>query len=394
MKITAIRTFLMQAGPPALLAGKNAGRSWQASGRNWLFVRIETDGGLFGIGECSGWPRVVERAVEDLAHVLVGEDATHIELHWQRMYTAMMGHGMTGVVGAGAMAGIDMALWDLKGKALGVPVWNLLGGRMRPRVPIYGHAADPEDARGLVARGIGAVKLGGARDIVRRVAAMREAVGPEIDIMVDLAGPPWLTATDAIAIGRALEPYDLLFMEDPVPPEQIDQYARIRDAVNIPLAAGERMATIWGLRPLIERELVDVIQPDTGRAGGITQMKKMAAMAEAHGIMLAPHSGSLGPAAEFAALHLMAAIPNALMLERVVQDWPERNAVITAAPIEQDGALLVPDGPGLGVDIVESEIARYPSRRNIGMANAGPEQGYVRMRLARARSLRLAEAAE
>ncbi len=390
MKITRIRTFLMQAGAPRALGASAAAKNWQAEGRNWLFIKVETDAGLTGIGECSGWPRVIERAVEDLSHVLIGEDAIHIELIWQRMLAAIMGHGMTGVVGAGAMAGIDMALWDLKGKALRAPVWSLLGGRMRATVPIYGHASGPEAALSLVSRGIRAVKLGGARDIVRRVAKVREAVGAEVDIMVDLAGPPWLTAADAIAIGRALEPYDLLFMEDPLAPEHIDQYLRVRDAVAIPLAAGERMSTIWGMRPLIERELVDVIQPDTGRAGGITQLRKIAAMAEAHGIMVAPHSGSLGPVAEFAALHLMASIPNALMLERVIEDWSGRNEVIERPPAVVDDGLRVPDEPGLGVDIVEAAIARYPSVRNVGIATPTADEAlaYVAMRRQRAVALR------
>jgi galactonate dehydratase len=168
-------------------------------------------------------------------------------------------------------------------------------------------------------------------------------------------------------VGRALEPLDLLFYEDPIAPENLDGYARIRDAVAIPLAAGERHATLWGLRPLIERELVDVVQPDTGRAGGITQMRKIAAMAEAHYITMAPHSGSLGPVAEFAALHVMATIPNALMLERVEFDWPGRTEVVTPALQTVDGHLPVPDGPGLGVDLVVEEILKYPYRRNVAV---------------------------
>jgi len=186
-----------------------------------------------------------------------------------------------------------------------------------------------------------------------------------------------------------LEPYKLLFMEDPIAPEHIEQYTRIRDAVAIPLAAGERMATIWGERPLIEGELVDVIQPDTGRAGGITQMKKIAAMAEAHGIMMAPHSGSLGPVAEFAALHVLASIPNALMLERIEDDWPGRYEVTNPVPQQENGHLAVPDAPGLGVDIVEDAIGRYPSRQNVGLAEGGylagteDEHVYVQTRLRR-----------
>src|SRR5690606_18730620 len=156
----------------------------------------------------------------------------------------------------------------------------------------------------------------------------------------------------------------LLWIEDPVAPENLDGYRRLRATSRIPLAAGERMATIFGERQLIEEELVDVIQPDTGRAGGITQMKKIAAMAEAHHIMVAPHSGSLGPVAEYAALHLMASIPNAFILERLEDDWPERRNVIVPHPVQQDGFITVPDGPGLGCDIDEEVVARYPSRGN------------------------------
>ena len=219
--------------------------------------------------------------MQDLSSLLIGEDPTHIERLWQKMFGAMMGHGMTGVVGAGAMSGIDMALWDIKGKALQTPVWNLLGGKVRERIRVYGHANTPEVALSLKARGIKAVKTGGVSGVVDKVDAIRRAVGDDMDIMVDLHGPPWMTTKDAIVTGKALEPYGLLFYEDPVAPENIDTLARIQDHVAIPLAAGERFATIWGMRNLIERELVDVVQPDTGRAGGISQLMKIAAMAEA-----------------------------------------------------------------------------------------------------------------
>jgi L-alanine-DL-glutamate epimerase-like enolase superfamily enzyme len=390
MKITQIKTFLMQAGSPPNSDAWAANYDTISTGwRNWLFVKIFTDEGITGVGECSGWPRVIETAIHDLQNVLIGEDPGNIEKLWQKMLVAIMGHGMTGVVGGGAMTGIDMALWDIKGKALGTPVWNLLGGKLRDRVRIYAHAKTPELALRLKGQGITAIKAGGLAQPVRMLEALREAIGDDMDLMVDLHGPPWLTASDAIVLGRQLEKLHLLFMEDPVPPEHIDAYARIRDAVAVPLAAGERAANIWGLRPLIERELVDVVQPDTGRAGGITQMKKIAAMAEAHGIMLAPHSGSLGPIAEYAALHVMAAVPNALMLERVEIDWPGRSEVITPVPQQVDGHLAVPNAPGLGVDIVEEAVARYPSRRNVGMGKGDYAPGtadefvYVQTRLGR-----------
>jgi galactonate dehydratase len=374
MKITDVRTFLMHAGAPSL-------KAWAADGsfgtqsysknltgtRNWLFVKVYTDEGITGIGECSGWPRVIETAVQDLEALLVGEDPAHIERLWQKMMVAIMGHGMTGTVGAGAMTGIDMALWDIKGKALGVPIWNLLGGKVRDRIRIYAHANTPEVALSLKDRGITAIKCGGVSNPVKKVAMLREAIGEEMDLMIDLHGPPWLTPGDAAAVARELEPYRLLWVEDPIAPENLDGYKRIRDTANVPLAAGERMATIFGLRELIERDLVDVVQPDTGRAGGITQMKKIAAMAEAHHIMMAPHSGSLGPVAEYAALHLMAAIPNAIILERIEDDWDGRARTVVPHPIQEDGFLEVPDGPGLGVDIDEAFVAQFPSTQNVSV---------------------------
>jgi galactonate dehydratase len=374
LKITDIKTFLMHAGAPSL-------KSWASDGsfgnqafsknltgsRNWLFVKVVTDEGIVGIGECSGWPRVIRTAVEDLKGILVGEDPTHIEKLWQKMHIAMMGHGLTGVVGAGAITGIDMALWDIKGKALNTPVWNLLGGKIRDRIRLYSHANTAEVALSLKERGFTAFKCGGVSNPVKKVAELREAVGDEMDIMIDLHGPPWLTPGDAAQVARALEPYNLLFVEDPIAPENVDGYKRIRDHANVPLAAGERMATIFGERELIERELVDVIQPDTGRAGGITQMKKIAAMAEAHHIMMAPHSGSLGPVAEYAALHVLASIPNGLILERIEDDWDGRAKTVIPHPIAENGYLKVPDAPGLGVDIDEDFVAQWPSEMNVSV---------------------------
>ncbi|HEX3351137.1 MAG TPA: mandelate racemase/muconate lactonizing enzyme family protein [Acetobacteraceae bacterium] len=396
MKITDIRTFLMQVSSErtqvAMLGAPFGGT------RNWLFLKVETDAGIVGIGECSGWPRVIETAVQDLKHVVIGEDPADIERLWQKMMIAIMGHGMTGSVGFGTITGIDMALWDIKGKALNTPVWNLLGGKLRDRIRIYSHANTAETALSLKQRGIHAIKCGGVADPVRKVAMLREALGPDADIMCDLHGPPWLTPRDAARLARALEPYDLLFLEDPIPPENLDGYERIRDSADVPLAAGERMTTIWGLRDLIERDLVDVVQPDTGRAGGLTQMKKIAAMAEAHHVMMAPHSGSLGPVAEYAALHLMAAIPNALILERLEDDWPGRAKTVVPVPVSEDGFIAVPGRPGLGVDIDEGFVAAHPSVRNtsvpVSPTSGAYEEGtwgehvYVQTRLRRQRYFR------
>jgi len=367
MKITEIRSFLMQAGAPTETAWSAAGMSG-AGARNWLFVKVYTDAGVTGLGECSGWPRVVETAVNDLAHVLIGQDPRDIERLWQRMHTTMMGHGQTGVVGHGAMTGIDMALWDIKGKVLDTPVWNLLGGKMRERVRAYSHASTVASAQSLVERGYTAIKTGGIANPLDKLADLRAALGDEIDLMVDLHGPPWLSAPDAIALCREMEQFHPLFVEEPVAPEAAAAFRRVRDATSVPLAAGERQAGLFGARSLIEDGLVDVIQPDTGRAGGLTQLRKIAALAEAHFVSVAPHGGTLGPVAEYAAVHFLAAIPNALILERFEDDWPGKHAVLTHALECRDGHIVVPDRPGLGIDIIEEFVAAHPSQRNCRLA--------------------------
>lgn len=374
MKITDIKTFLMHANVPD-------SSGWRA--RNWLFIKVYTDEGIYGVGEGSGWPRVVETAVRDLAPLLIGEDPFEIERLWQKLFLAMMGHGMTGVVGGGALAAIDMALWDIKGKALNRPVCDLLGGKIRDSVRLYPHAHSAERARELVDRGFTALKTGGVSDPLAKVEAIRREVGPNVDIMVDIHGPPWLTTKDAIRMGQALEEYDLLFYEDPVAPEDVDALARVAAAVNLPIAAGERHAHIWGVRELIERELIDVVQPDTGRAGGLMQMKKIAAMAEAHYITFAPHDGSLGPVAEMAAVHLCATLPNFLILEHLEDDVPQRYEVMQPQPTIVNGYMRVPDAPGLGIDIVEEAIAHYPSDGNVSPPNL-TEYTYFRARDRRA----------
>ncbi|WP_431280880.1 mandelate racemase/muconate lactonizing enzyme family protein [Humitalea sp. 24SJ18S-53] len=392
-KITAIRTHLMQAGPLGV-------SGWTADVRNsittgtrcWLFVTVETDAGITGLGEGSGWPRVVAAAVEDLAHVVIGEDAFATERLTQRMSVAMMGHGMSGVVGQGAIGAIDMALWDVRGKAWGVSVQALLGGTTRDRIRAYAHAATPEQARAALAKGYTAIKTGGVANPVEKATAIREAIGPDVDLMIDLHGPPWLSLPDAIAACRALEPLAPLFVEEPLAPEDIAGYRRLRQAVTVPLAAGERHGGLHGLAPLLRDGLIDVAQPDAGRAGGLTGLQKIASFAEACGATVAPHAGSLGPVAEAAALHLMGAIPNALILEKMDPDWPGRADAVTMTPVLQHGALLIPPGPGLGIGINEAFVAAHPATRNVGLPRGGWPAGteaatlYVQPREARGKA--------
>lgn len=377
MKITSVETFLMQAGPPGETAwsthtGTAAGGMSMGGSRHWLFVRVETDSGLYGVGEGSGWPRVVAEGVRDLAPLVIGQDPRDIGRLWNRMFLGIMGHGITGTVGGGAIGAIEMALWDIKGKHLGVPVWDLLGGRVRDRVRVYAHASTPETARRFMDMGYRAFKTGNVRGVVEKVAALRQGLGDEIDLMVDLHGPPWLTIPDAIAMGRALEPYRLAFLEEPVPPENTDGYARIRDAVNIPLAAGERgVNNAFAAAGLLKKGLIDVIQPDSGRCGGIGQLQKIAHIAEGCFATIAPHAGTLGPVAETAALHVMATVSNALIMEQFAVDWPGRYEVVTTTPQVDNGFLIVPDTPGLGIDLNLDEIAKYPPGHNASVPNTG-----------------------
>jgi galactonate dehydratase len=364
VKITEVKTYL--------------------TGRGWIFVKVLTDEGIHGVGEGGGWPRVVATAVEDLAPVLIGEDPFHIEKLWHKLFVSRSGVAMTGMVAGGALSALEMALWDIKGKALGLPVWNLLGGKMHDRLRVYTHADSVEDAEDRVKRGYDGLKVGDIPHAAKLVRDIRAAVGREVDLMVDLHGVPWMTTRDAIAIGRALEEYGILFYEEPVSPENIGGLARIAREVNIPLASGERVANIHNMRELIEREIIDVAQPDTGRFGGLSQMKKLAGMAEAHHIMIAPHDGSLGPIAEMAAVHYLATIPNFLILEHREDDVPARYEVMTPQPEIENSYLTVPDTPGLGVDIVEDAVAKYPMKLGVSPPKDTYDYQYVFPRTNRA----------
>ncbi len=376
MKITDIKTFLVDATPPG---------GWGGGGRNWLFVKVETDEGIVGWGEASGWPRVIETAVQDLKTVLVGLDPGRIELIWQKMLLAMMGHGMTGVVGAGAMTGIEVALWDILGKRLGVPVVDLLGGMCREKIRTYAHASEPEAAMRYVEQGYTCLKAGGLRHPIKTVKDLRHALPDHIDLCIDVHGPPWLTVPDAVRVGQELEEFDLLFYEDPVPPENMDSLKKVADSLSLPVAAGERSSTIYGCRELVEREIVDVLQPDMGRVGGISQMKKISAQAEAHHIMMAPHDGSNGPLCEAAAVHVMASIPNFIILEHRADDVPWRYDICTELPVV-NGYIDVPRRPGLGVEINEAALLRHPGVHNVAaITPANLERMYVEPRAQRRR---------
>jgi galactonate dehydratase len=358
----------------------NAGR------RNWVFVRIETDQpGLIGWGEASleVKTRGVLGALEDVAPLVVGEDPRRIEHLWQVLYRQQFFRG--GPVEMSAVSGIDQALWDIKGKDLGVPVWQLLGGRVRDRVRFYDHLGggapeatygemEPsrvaEHAHRSVADGFDALKLlavprSRPLDSVARVRAaaavmeaVREAVGPSVDIMVDLHGRT--TAAMAIRYGQAMAPYEPWFFEEPVPPEDVDGHVAVARALpGIPIASGERLIGRWAFRPFFERGAIAVAQPDVCHAGGISEVRRIAAMAESHGISVAPHN-PLGPIATVANLHLAVATPNHLICEVMRSDVPWRDEIVTGVPPIVDGHMLPPEAPGLGVDVDEAAAAAHP----------------------------------
>ena len=366
---------LHTAGFPETAVPHSADASGMSSegSRHWLFVRIQCENGLSGVGEASGWPLAQASAVDDLAPVLIGQDARQIVAITERLKLAMMPHGQMGTVASGIIAAIDTALWDLQGKLLDVPVWQLLGGRMRDRIPLYCHAGNVAAAAEAISLGYRGVKLSGHTAIVERASAIREAF-PDLDVMVDLHGPPWLTTTDSLSLCQELERLDLTFVEEPVAPDNASGLRKIRNATRLPIAAGERLGDLSDFVRLIVDGQVDIVQPDTGRAGGISGMKKIAAIAESQFVNVAPHSGSLGPIAEYAAVHLLASIPNCLYLERFADDWKGRDRILTSPLVFSDGMFRLPEKPGLGVELVDAEVGKYPAGSNCRIPVDSPHE--------------------
>ena len=347
MRVTDLKTFLVNADTDAVTS--------RPRGRNWLFVKVYTDEGITGVGEGGGWPYVVNTAVHELKHFLIGENPFEIERIWLKLYDILHGHGVTGAVRGGALSAIDDALWDIKGKALGVPVYELLGGKYRDRIRVYGHASTPEQAEMLIAQGYTAFKCGPSVETIKR---LREAVGYDVEIGLHCHGQ--LTPSAAIRLGRATEQYEPAFFEEPTLPEDIDALAKVAEKVNIPIATGERLFTKWTFTELLSRNIVDIIQPEITRIGGITEEKKVSVMAEAHSVLVAPHDGSAGPVAEMANIHVLASIPNYIFLEHRATDVSWRSEVALGVLPAEEGYIKVPSEPGLGIDLDEKAMAMHP----------------------------------
>lgn len=373
MKITAVKTVVVNAEM-----------------RNWIFVKVETsEPGLMGWGEASlEWKtRSVVGAVEDLAPMVIGEDPRRIEHLYQKMYRQSFWR--TGVIGLSALSGIEQALWDIKGKHLGVPVYELLGGRVRDKVRMYTHLGGGDmravyesfeaqsvidRAEAVIARGYTAIKvvfvpysepLEGL-PTVRRFAgvfqSLREAVGEEIDIMVDFHGRT--SPAMAIRYIDAISEFSPWFCEEPVPPENVDSLLEVRRAVHVPIATGERLVTRSQFREIFEKRACHVIQPDLCHCGGLWEARKIAAMAETYDMAVAPHN-PLGPVANAAALHFALATPNFLIQEDMLSDVPWRWEVVESTLQTAGGYWQISDAPGLGIEVNEEAAARHPFRPEI-----------------------------
>ncbi|WP_132058566.1 galactonate dehydratase [Halorussus amylolyticus] len=344
----------------------------------WLFLRLETSDGLVGWGEpvVEGRAKTVRAAVEELLDTyLLGEDPSRIEDHWQTMYRGGFYRG--GPVLMSAIAGIDQALWDIKGKRFDAPVYELLGGRARDRVRVYQWiggdrpAEVGEAAREKVEAGFTALKMNATPEMERidspaeiaaaenRLAEVRAAVGDEVDIGVDFHGRVSKPMAKRLAV--ALEPHEPMFIEEPVLPEHNDALPEIAAHTTTPIATGERMYSRWEFKEVFESGAVDVVQPDVSHAGGITEMRKIASMAEAYDVALAPHC-PLGPLALASCVQVDACTPNALIQEQSLDiHYNEGSDVLDylADPTVfeyRDGYVELPDGPGLGIEVDESVV--------------------------------------
>lgn len=332
-----------------------------------VLVEVRTEDGLVGHGEAIArrGAAMTRAAVEDLlAPVITGRPAGDIGGLWMAMIDQLRRWGHTQGVVMEAISGVDCALWDIAGKAAGCPVWRLLHGAGRERVPVYSSSVyiDTDDvmvarAREQVDRGFAAVKIkvgrpvreGGWRGDVRALERIRAAVGPDVELMVDAnAG---FDAATAIRFARAVEPLDLMWLEEPVPADDLAGYRRVHEMTSVPLAAGEGHFAPFGFRPLLVEGLVDYVQPDLARCGGITAAQQLQALVFAHNKRLAPHTGFSGGLSQLAALHVAAAAPQLELLEHMFIDNPAREIFVGGYPAAEGGFVRAPRAPGLGLEL-------------------------------------------
>ncbi len=361
MKVTDIKTFVVDCYRT-----------------NWVFVKVYTDEGITGVGE--GTLEYKEKAflgaVEHIKEYLVGKDPRDIETHWHMTYRDAYWRG--GPVLMSALSAVEMALWDILGKSLNTPVYRLLGGKYHEKVRIYVNgwfagAKEPEEfgekAKIAVQKGITAMKWdpfgksylqisnADLDKALRNIAAVREAVGNSVDLLIE--GHSRFDVPTGIKIAKELEQFKPMWFEEPTPPDNLDALKAVRDKSPVAISAGERLYSRWDYRKLFDLRAADYIQPDISHAGGISELKKIAAEAETRYIPFAPHNPS-GPVANAATLQLAASCPNFCILEIMYQDVPWRKDVVNENLRYEDGFMYIPDAPGLGIEIDEEACLQHP----------------------------------
>ncbi len=373
MKITGIETVVVNAEM-----------------RNWIFVKVVTDDpGLYGWGEASlEWKtRSVVGALEDFEPMLINENPLQIEHLYQKMYRQSFWR--LGVIGMSAISAIEQALWDIKGKYLGQPVYELLGGKVRNKVRMYTHLGGGnmaavyetfevgpliEYAQEIISKGYTAVKvvfvpyseplegIGKVKRFANLMEKLRLAVGDEIDIMVDFHGRTYPAM--AIQYINAIEEYSPFFCEEPVPPENVEALLEVRQNVKVPIATGERLVTRHQYRTVFEKRACHVIQPDLCHCGGIFEARKIAAMAEVYDMGVAPHN-PMGPVANAVALHFALSTPNFIIQEDMLTDVPWRWDVVECDLETKDGYWLPSEKPGLGIEVNEEAAQKHPFKQEV-----------------------------
>jgi galactonate dehydratase len=344
LKVTKLETFLVKP--------------------RWLFLKVHTNAGIVGLGEpiTEGRALTCIEAVKEIEPYLIGKDPRRVAHHWQAIYRHAFYRG--GPILTSALSGVDQALWDIKGKALGVPVYELLGGPTRERVRVYAHGDSPEAVRAGLARGFTAFKTGPAKKRPARYietpaavqyaaehfAEMRRVAGNEVDIAIDFHGA--ISPATAKLLIKALEPHQPMFIEEPINCQDHDVMAEIARGTFLPIATGERVFTKWGFREVLERRAATVLQPDISHAGGITEVRLIAGMAEAYYATIAPHN-PLGPINLSAGVQMAASIPNFLCQEQVSLGEGYLKRPFTV----RNGFLDLPTGPGLGIELDENAMA-------------------------------------
>jgi galactonate dehydratase len=345
LRVTRLETFLVQP--------------------RWLFLKVHTNAGIVGLGEpvVEGRAETVQTAIKEIEPYLIGKDPRKVVHHWQAIYRHAFYRG--GPVLTSALSGIDMALWDIKGKALGVPVYELLGGPTRTKVRLYAPANTPSEMRRWLASGFTAFKCGPqfrrrypryietpsqVRHAVEQFAALRRAAGDNVDIAIDFHGK--VSPALAKVLIKGLEPYHPMFVEEPINCQNHDVMAEIARSTHLPIATGERIFTKWGFREILEKQAATILQPDLCHAGGITEVRLIAGMAEAYYATIAPHN-PLGPISLAACIQLAAAIPNFLCQEHRTLG----EGYLTRPFVARQGFVDIPKGPGLGIELDDNAVA-------------------------------------